>query len=847
MNAAPVLLLSLISDAGKRFVIPIYQRAYSWGSEQCDQLWEDVLSTGRHVAPEIDNGNNHFTGSVVWIQADTMAAAGLTPSLLIDGQQRITTVMLLLIALAEYAREHPDKALNFSYQEIIDRGYLVDKYKTDDSHFRLILSQGDSETFRGMLRHLEDPSIAMTGDSSRLTENLARFRGLVAGIADQNIIWNGLQRLEVVSISLALREDNPQLIFESMNSTGKDLSTADLVRNYVLLDLPLEEQNRVYRDHWRSIEQTLGSDSYNDNFDEFLRDWLTVITAPAAVVTKNIYQIFKRYTEENAYARNHQITELLDQIRRFAGYYARITAGKETNPKLKALFDRIHELHLSVVNPLLMCVFDHYKQDNNAITEPQLIILLHTIESYLFRRSVCDIPSNGLNKFFSSIIARVNKVRGEGGNVAEAVQTLLLAERNTPRRMPENQEFKQALLTRDSYSFRNSRYLLATLENSRHPKSSIDFAHGVFTIEHIMPQNALAHDEWKRMLGDNFDSAYAQYINNLGNLTLTAYNTELSDGSFQEKKARAVGGYDNMFLTISAELKDLDTWDAKAISARAERLANQAIEVWPMPILDERTIAQYLPEQKTTRNTQTFTFRTLCASGLLPVGGELTSSSPMYPARAVVTDDYLIKLLDSSEEFGSPSAAAIRVKEEAGAPRHSTNGWTFWAYQNIPLSQLRDRYLSEHGGVTSLNRRDARILFWEGFLSYCSERPEFVEAYGDPSGRTAITDSWMSFGLGISGYNASVALGMRDENLSVELLAVNVENYAKLLQHKTQINDMLGGSAGDIHWDNTDEPKKSRHIVVTRPADFDHDDWVALNTWIVEALIKVRAAARVLK
>jgi hypothetical protein len=219
----------------------------------------------------------------------------------------------------------------------------------------------------------------------------------------------------------------------------------------------------------------------------------------------------------------------------------------------------------------------------------------------------------------------------------------------------------------------------------------------------------------------------------------------------------------------------------------------------------------------------------------------------MYPGRAIVTEDYLIKLLDNSEEFESPSAAASRVKQQTGASQHSTNGWTFWAYQNTPLSQLRDRYLSEHGGFTSLDRRNARILFWEGFLAYCSERPEFVEAYGDPSGRTATTDSWMSFGLGVSGYHASVLLGMRDKTVGVELLAADANHYTDLLRHQAQINDALGGLADDIYWDDADNPKKSRHIIITRTADFDYDDWDALNVWIVDGLLKVRKAAEMLK
>ncbi|MEE8694142.1 DUF4268 domain-containing protein [Bifidobacterium mongoliense] len=837
MNAAPVLLLSLISDAGKRFVIPIYQRPYSWDEEECQQLWNDVLSTGRQIPRDNGHRNNHFTGSVVWIQQGTMSASGMTPSLLIDGQQRITTVMLLLVAMAEYAHGRTDDKLNFSYEEIIDRGYLVDKYKKDDSHYRLTLSQGDRETFRSILRHLEDPTIEINGGSHRLLSNLNHFRNLVANISDPNLIWNGLQRLEVVSISLTQHEDNPQLIFESMNSTGKDLSTADLVRNYVLLNLPLHEQTKVYEEQWRKIEQTLGDDSYDTVFDAFLHDWLTAILALATLVTKNIYSVFKRYAEDNGSVRNDQVTKLLQNIRRFAGYYSRIAAGKETNKRIKVILDRIHDLNLSIANPLLMTILGIYDDENSTMNENDLTNALCTVESYLFRRSVCGIPSNGLNKFFTSLIARVRGARDEGDNVTTALQALLLAERNTIRRMPDDEEFERALLTRDSYSFRNSKYMLTTLENASHPKDPIAFSKGIFTIEHIMPQNALAHEEWKTALGENPDDVYARYVNNIGNLTLTAYNSELSDGSFQKKKERACGGFNATYLTLSADLRETELWNEQTIIKRAHRLIAQALTVWPMPVISAEAAEEYEPKPKVQKQTQTITFRTLCYSGLLPSGSELTSTSTQYPAHAVVTGDYEIKLTESAEIYGSPSAAAVRVIQQAGSPRNTVNGWRFWAYNGTRLSELRNRYISEHGGIKTLQRHDARTLFWDEFVTYCSDNPDFVQAYGDQSDRTGKTASWMSFGLGHSGINSSAFLGMRDGNVGVELYMTQVNTYGAFLHNAPQINLLLKNIRGDVHWDNVDEPKKSRHIVVTRQVDFDRDHWDDLNAWLVQGLL----------
>lgn len=578
MNAGPISLISLISDASRRFVIPVYQRPYSWDEEQCEQLWEDILEIGRR------NDGTHFTGSVVWIQDGVMSAAGVTPLLLIDGQQRVTTLMLLLVALADYARQHGEKtdALHFSFEEIIDCGFLVSKYRKGDDHYRLMLSQGDRAVLKSIIDHLENPKVDILDGSRRLHDNFEWFRTRLENIEDVNIVWDGLRRLEVVSISLDQGKDNPQLIFESMNSTGKDLSTADLVRNYVLMGLPLDEQNALYEHHWRKIEETLGADSYDEVFDEFLRDWLTVINAPTPLASRDVYRVFKRYVETNGYGSNEHIADLLGEIRRYAGYYARINSGQEKDSELKRVLDRIHTLDMSVMTPLLMSLFDDYREggEDAAFSREDFVSMLRTLESYVFRRIVCDLASNGLNKFFLSVIARLNELRDEGElNYREAFEAILLGESGTARRMPDDLAFRTALSTRDCYAFRRGYYLLTSLENSHHSKDPIDFAHGVHTIEHIMPQNALAHETWRNMLGADCEAVFERNINRLGNLTLTAYNSELSDASFEEKQQRAIGGYGNEYLSLSRELRDAIVWDEQHIEQRTQRLVNEAVQV----------------------------------------------------------------------------------------------------------------------------------------------------------------------------------------------------------------------------------------------------------------------------
>lgn len=265
MDAGKKILLDLLTGS-LRFVVPVYQRRYSWGEAQCRQLWSDIVAAGRH--PE----RTHFTGSVVWMQEGGIGPDGVSRCQLIDGQQRLTSVTLLLIALAEYARERPEN-LRFSADMLIDRGYLVDKYATGEGRYKLTLSGDDREMLHGMCDHVVAPDRPNQANiDSRLETNLDLFRSLVAAIDDANVVWNGLQRLEVVSVTLDQDRDEPQLVFESMNSTGLDLETSDLVRNYMLMGCSMAEQNTLYADYWLPMERVFG----NLSFDAFLHNWMIV-------------------------------------------------------------------------------------------------------------------------------------------------------------------------------------------------------------------------------------------------------------------------------------------------------------------------------------------------------------------------------------------------------------------------------------------------------------------------------------------------------------------------------------------------------------------------------------------
>lgn len=550
MDAGKKILLDLFSGS-LRFVVPVYQRRYSWGEAQCRQLWADIVTAGRH--PE----RTHFTGSIVWMQEGGIGPDGVVRCQLIDGQQRLTSVTLLLVALAEYAREHPEN-LRFSADMLIDRGYLVDKYATGEGRYKLTLSGDDREVLRSMCDHVVAPDRpSHTDTGSRLEANLDLFRSLVAAIDDANVVWNGLQRLEVVSVTLDRGCDEPQLVFESMNSTGLDLETSDLVRNYMLMGCPMVEQNTLYADYWLLMERTLGSLS----FDAFLHDWMVVTLQKPVPKGRAMYSEFKRFAASSSLPRMERTRNLLENMLEYAGYYAVIkgvAAAGSGDMSVDRRLESIQDLDSTVTDSLVMYMFAAWK--HHRTSSDGLLRMLADLESYLFRRMVCSVSSNGLNKLVPSLIA---KLESDEHDLAETFAALLLTETAKATRMPTDEQFSQALLGENLYRpAPRCKYLLAGLENHNHPKDPRSFSE--YTIEHIMPQNAMAHAEWRNMLAD--PDRFPLLVNSLGNLTLTAYNSELSDGTFEQKKSRMIGGYDSEYLSISAELHDASQWDEQAIA-----------------------------------------------------------------------------------------------------------------------------------------------------------------------------------------------------------------------------------------------------------------------------------------
>ena len=675
MDTGKKILLDLFTGS-LRFVVPVYPRRYSWGEAQCRQLWADIVTAGRY--PD----RTHFTGSIVWMQEGGIGPDGVSRCLLIDGQQRLASVTLLLIALSEYARERPEN-LRFSADMLIDRGYLVDKYATGEGHYKLTLSGDDREVLHSMCDHVvapDRPNHANTG--SRLETNLDLFRSLVAAIDDANVVWNGLQRLEVVSVTLDQDRDEPQLVFESMNSTGLDLETSDLVRNYMLMGCPMTEQNTLYVDYWLPMERVLG----NLSFDAFLHDWMVVTLKKPVLKGHAMYAEFKRFAADSPSSRMERVRNLLENMLEYAKYYAAIkgvVAAGSGDMNVDQRLDLIQKLDSTVTDPLVMYMFAIWR--HHRISKDGLLRMLADLESYLFRRMVCSVSSNGLNKLVPSLIVRLDSAEDD---LAETFAALLITETAKATRMPTDSECRQTLLGENLYrpAWR-CKYLLAGLENHNHPKDPRSFSK--YTIEHIMPQNAMAHAEWCNMLADL--DRFPLLVNSLGNLTLTAYNSELSDGTFEQKKNRAVGGYDSEYLSISAELHDASQWNEQSIAQRGARLADLALQVWVRPTAGEQVMwtLRNRNARQGEREQNAVDFADLCKRGVLTAGDVLESCYAGVTAAATVTEDHRIRLANG-ELFDSPSGAFRRARMLETGEDKQVNGWTVWKVADgRTLNELR--------------------------------------------------------------------------------------------------------------------------------------------------------------
>ena len=568
LKANATKLLGFLHKASQ-FVIPIYQRNYSWDEKQCQQLWEDILRVGSNSDIGV-----HFIGSIVYVEGGQSQVTLQAPLLVIDGQQRLTTISLILEALARAVGDS-EPVEGFSAEKI-RHNYLTNSLEKDERFYKLVLSDTDKDTLKALIKGNDYPLAA----SIKIRENFDYFAEQIK-LNGKHIdeICNGLAKLMIVDISLERNQDNPQLIFESMNSTGKALSQADLIRNFILMGLEPELQNSLYAQYWRPMELEFGQEAYGDEFDAFMRHYLTIKTGDVPRVSE-VYEAFKEYSTK--FDKEDGVTDLVAEIRKYSKYFVAMALGGETNPALKPLFkDLIQDLNYSVAYPLLLELYADY--DAGTLNEKDFGTAIKLVESYVFRRSICEIPTNSMNKTFAEFSRYLVK--------NDYLNSIYAHFYSLPsyRRFPSNEEFRLAFETKDLYNIYSRAYWLRKMENFG--KKELVAVEN-YTIEHILPQNPNLSVEWKNDLGDNWEEIQTKYLHTLGNLTLTGYNSEYSDKPFKEKKSMK-GGFLQSPLTLNEKVREAEVWNESAILERASFLSTRAIEIWPRFEVDAGTLKKF--------------------------------------------------------------------------------------------------------------------------------------------------------------------------------------------------------------------------------------------------------------
>ncbi|MBL7002264.1 MAG: DUF262 domain-containing protein [Nitrosopumilus sp.] len=551
-----------------QFSIPIYQRTYSWTNDQCTQLWNDIVNAGKD-----DSVNGHFIGSIVYISEGLYEVSSVPEVIVIDGQQRLTTLSLFLSALGKILDEQ-DIESEISSKKI-NNYYLFNREEEDEKRYKLILTQRDKNTFIDLIEGRDPPA----DYSPQIVENYNFFLEKIRNSElTPEQIYKGICKLMIVSISLDRTSDDPQLIFESLNSTGLKLSQADLIRNFVLMGLEKALQKDIYHNYWYPMEQRFATMEDSKYFDRFMRDYLTVKTGQ--IPNKGqVYESFKRYWIS---VRDIPIEKLMDDITRFSKHYANLIFANFEESDINKIAKNINTLKVDVVYPFLLEILEDYK--NQVISKSELIEIMNLSESYVFRRAICDVPTSSLNKTFANLTKEIDK-----DDYLTSLKASFINKR-TYKRFPNDDEFKREFVLKNVYNFRIRSYLFSKLENHDH-KEPIDTV-SEYTVEHIMPQNPNMSPEWRQSIGENWQEVHNEFLHTVGNLTLTGYNSELSDRSFLEKRDMK-GGFADSHLMINHALATLETWNKDEIIKRGKDLSELASQIWSAPKLSDEILEKY--------------------------------------------------------------------------------------------------------------------------------------------------------------------------------------------------------------------------------------------------------------
>lgn len=806
MKGSEAKMIGFMEGADKRFVIPVYQRKYDWKYENCRQLYEDLKKI------VVDGRESHFFGSIV---SAVVPKGSKIEYHIIDGQQRLTTITLLLLAIRNLVAQGKVTTNEGKLDEQISQRFLVSPWASAEDRIKLRPVKSDSEALAKLFGDEEDYD-----RGSNLTTNYQFFYDMILKeeipVED---LYAAIGKLEIISITLDMG-DNAQLIFESLNSTGLALTEGDKIRNFVLMALPAQEQSKFYDSYWAKIEKCTRND-----VSGFVRDYLSIKEQITPTIN-SVYRSFKNYAEKQSLP----VETLLADLLRYARLYEKLLTCKSglKNQRLDDCLYRQMRLDIVVTRPFLLEVL-RLNQDGK-LTVDDVLEIFQTTENYLFRRNICEVPTNALNKIFLNLNKEILRYDNTADNYVQKFIYALTSKKESGR-FPDDEEFTEALAVKQVYQMRGKykAYLFERFENFGTIETKDVYTHldnNVYTIEHIMPQHLTP--AWTEALGPNANEIHATWLHRLANLTLTGYNPNLSNNPFVEKRDAKDGGYKSSGLKMNQKIATRDSWGLAELEERNKEMLNLAIEIWAFPKTSFAPVAKEFDSCALDDENAELTGRDIIKYSYLNTEQPVSSWADMFEHivkflhqrdKAVLTtlaygeknsNDLSVYVASTAGELRS----ALKIDENIFVEKNTSTAMKmsilrrlFALYGADPMDLVFYLKDDESQKGTDTNRYEIRKRYWEYALPIIQKQHIHRGTYGNCNPTTS-NSLWGFFG--ISGFCIGCIANFDQARIDFYMgnsdVAKNKEAFDILYIHKEDIEKKLGV---ELTWERAEANKAS--------------------------------------
>lgn len=825
MKGSETRLLMYMDGSQKRFVVPVYQRNYEWKKENCEQLFNDLIDVAR------TGRRSHFFGSLV---SSYYPNGRYIEYLVIDGQQRLTTVSLLLLAMYNLLEQGKVVSQTSYLAQSILENYLIDKFQPKEKRIKLKPVKDDRVAFDRLFdvpeEHLRQ---------SNLTANYDYFYNR---IQKEEIsideLYDALFALEVINIELT-SEDNPQRIFESLNSTGVALSEGDKIRNFILMGLSAKQQEEYYEKYWNRIEILT-----EYNVSVFVRDYLSIKQQLIPAMDK-VYTTFKAYVQEKGL----DTEDLLKQLLSYAKWYEILLKGKTPDKQLNACIYRLNRLETTITRPFFLEVLRLQSEGKLSWTEVRDVFLY--TENYLFRRTMCDLPTNALNKIFLMLHREIVRFEGNDDNYVEKFKYALL-NKGDRGRFPDDEEFAKAVTERLVYKMnaKNKVYIFERLENHGTVEDKDIYHHvdeGVYSIEHVMPQHLTP--AWTKELGADYEAIHEIWLHRLANLTLTGYNSKYSNSPFAEKRDMP-NGFADSGLRMNTWIAQRSQWTLEELEARSALLVQRALGIWPMPettfISEEKHLDSCSLDDDTTELRGRIIVRFSYKNTEQPVLSWINMLEQVLKILHGEDPSVLTKLAYSNDPDDELSVYVSSNPKDLRGTLEIDNGIFVErnTSTNVKISMLRKFFKVYGANPEDLvfylkdgtedepeeeigTRYELRRRYWAFAL------PLIQQAHGEGksfSGCVGSKENWLSGWFGLSGFCLNCIANYNEARVELHLgkadKVINKEAFDYLFMKKAAIEAALGT---EVAWKRNDDSKASQIVISLPGVSIENEtDWTQM-------------------